>query len=63
MTSENRTRPSRQASGRVCENGNIVSQRDGSAVGGLLLLLSVPFLTIVVPRLMYMVIAPMKGWC
>lgn len=63
MTRENSTRPSRQASGRVHESNDIVSQRDGSAVGGLLLLLSVPFLTIVVPRLMYMVIAPMKGWC
>lgn len=48
---------------RARRSGHEPVGRDGSWAGGLLLLLSVPFVTIVLPRLMYMVIAPMKGWC
>lgn len=57
------TRPSRQARGRVHESGNILPEDRWSGLGGLILLASVPFFVLVAPRLMWLALAPVKGWC
>lgn len=58
------TRPGRQARGRVRESRNIIPEEDRwSGLGGLVLLASVPFFVLVAPRLMWLALAPVKGWC
>lgn len=63
MLRDTETRPSRQARGRARKSENIIARGDGSWIGGLVLMASVPFCVIVVPRLMWLALAPVKGWC
>lgn len=63
LIEETGTRPSRQARGRVQESRDIVTHDKWSGLAGLLMLAAVPFCVIVVPRLMWLALAPIKGWC
>lgn len=64
MRIEKETTPSRQARGVATKDDRIVTRnsardlRNVSIVAALTL-----FCVLVLPRLMYVVIAPMKGWC
>lgn len=61
MQHKKETRPSRQARGRASRNKAMVAHNEETlgqiAIGALTL-----FAILVLPRLMYMVIAPTKGW-
>ncbi len=61
MSYQKATRPSRQANGRECKSKDSVTHEDfgrmAAAAAALVLLAAV-----VLPRVMYAVVAPMKGW-
>ncbi len=61
MSYQKATRPSRQANGRECKSNDSLAHEDfgrmAAAAAALVL-----FMTLVLPRIMYAVIAPMKGW-
>ncbi len=63
MAVRKETRPSLQARGRVQESRDILPEDKLAGLAGLLMLASVPFCVIVVPRLMWLALAPVKGWC
>lgn len=62
MRLENKMHPRRQAKRCTHKSNYRVSQND-SALGGVILVGLVLFCTLVAPRLMYMYLAPLKGWC
>ena len=61
MSYQKETRPRRQASGRECKSNDSLAHEDfgrmAAAAAALVLLAAV-----VLPRVMYAVVAPMKGW-
>lgn len=58
----NEKRPSRQAKGREQRSTCSVSQRKAMTEWAFMIG-AATFCLLVMPKLMYMVIAPMKGWC
>lgn len=62
MPRKRETRPAVQSNERVRKSNHIVSQ-NGEAFWNALCIAFVLFALLVAPRLMYMYLAPLKGWC
>lgn len=61
MTQKTKKRPADQSNGRNAKSDCILSQRK-AAVEWAFMIVATTFAVFILPRLMYLMIAPMKGW-